>query len=128
MKMLKIHLLEAKYEFLKVMRVPGFVVPTVLFPLAMKPTRKSPGVRFSVRFTSMIVAAPITSRIMDSMDSQLLPIFPLALVPSMAITIGCFIHRLVLLLVLVVVLNFGIEDDGKHDDEDDLIRKQLLQA
>lgn len=33
MNMIRIHLLEAKYEFLKVMRVPGFVVPTVLFPL-----------------------------------------------------------------------------------------------
>src|SRR5262249_1560646 len=33
MNMLRIHLLEAKYEFLKVIRMPGFVVPTVLFPL-----------------------------------------------------------------------------------------------
>lgn len=33
MNTLKVHLLEAKYEFLKVMRIPGFVVPTVLFPL-----------------------------------------------------------------------------------------------
>ena len=33
MRMLKIYLLEAKYEFFKVMRVPAFVVPTVLFPL-----------------------------------------------------------------------------------------------
>ena len=33
MKMLKIHLLEAKYEFLKVMRVPAFVIPAVAFPL-----------------------------------------------------------------------------------------------
>src|SRR3982750_4144750 len=31
--------------------------PTVLFPVAIKPTRKSPGVRFSVRSTHMIVAA-----------------------------------------------------------------------
>jgi len=33
MNMIKVHLLEAKYEFLKVMRLPAFVVPTVLFPL-----------------------------------------------------------------------------------------------
>jgi len=33
MNTIKVHLLEAKYEFLKVMRLPAFVVPTVLFPL-----------------------------------------------------------------------------------------------
>jgi ABC-2 type transport system permease protein len=32
-RLIHIHLLEAKYEFLKVMRVPAFVVPTVLFPM-----------------------------------------------------------------------------------------------
>jgi len=33
MRTIKILLLEAKYEFLKVFRMPGFVVPTVAFPL-----------------------------------------------------------------------------------------------
>jgi ABC-2 type transport system permease protein len=32
-RLLRIHLLEAKYEFLKLFRIPGFVVPTVMFPL-----------------------------------------------------------------------------------------------
>ena len=33
MRTLRIHLLEAKYEFFKVIRMPGFVVPTIAFPL-----------------------------------------------------------------------------------------------
>jgi ABC-2 type transport system permease protein len=32
-RLIRIHLLEAKYEFLKMIRIPGFVVPTLMFPL-----------------------------------------------------------------------------------------------
>jgi ABC-2 type transport system permease protein len=33
MKMIRIHLLEMKYEFLKALRMPAYSIPTVLFPL-----------------------------------------------------------------------------------------------
>lgn len=33
MKMIRIHLLEMKYEFLKALRLPAYSIPTVLFPL-----------------------------------------------------------------------------------------------
>ena len=33
MRTLKIHLIEAKYEFLKLFRLPAYVIPTLAFPM-----------------------------------------------------------------------------------------------
>lgn len=50
--LLRIYLLEAKYEFLKVLRLPGYVLPTLTFPLMFY-------LLFGVAFGATRVAGPV---------------------------------------------------------------------